>query len=215
MSEAADREEEPWHKHAILADASYRRNTPVEGYEIDSEFSDRNRTVYVKDGKAHIAFRGTQLSGEKAENNKWRDLGADALIALGLQDLSARFRGSLAVTKKVAAKYGGAQNVVLTGHSLGGAQALFVNSRMGAVKPETHAFNPGVSPIDVARSKGLFGPQHARSLFNKRPVFENATGYITRGDLVSALAPHLPNLPVKMVPLKPRKRPHALAHFLP
>ena len=204
-----------WQKYAVLADASYTRAKPVEGYTIDPAFSDRNRTLYVDDksGKAILAFRSTQLSDQ--HGHRWRDLGADALIALGLQDVSYRFRGARKATKQAIAKYG-ADNLVLTGHSLGGAQALYVHHRLYA-KPETHAFNPGVSPIDVARSKGIFGPDHVRSLFNKVPRFgDNAHTYITRGDIVSALAPHLPGLRVHTIPLKGNKRnPHALRHFLP
>lgn len=203
-----------WQKYAVLAQASYTRAKPVEGYTIDPEFSDRNRTLYVDDksGKAILAFRGTKLSGD--QSSKWADLGADALIAMGIQDASARFRGSRKVAKQVIAKYG-KDNVVLTGHSLGGSQALYVHHRLFD-KPEAHAFNAGISPVDVMRSKGIFGPDHIRSLFNKVPVWgKNVHSYITRGDLISSLSPHIKGLRTHVVPMKDNRNPHALRHFLP
>jgi hypothetical protein len=207
-----------WRKYAALAEAAYTRAKPMEGYTIDPEFSDRNRTVYIDDetGKAHIAFRGTQLSGHGKEGSRWADVGADALIALSLQDLGYRFRGARKVTKQVMEKYGGADNVVLHGHSLGGSVGLYVHSRLGKNKPEVHAFNPGVSPVDVLRSKGVFGPEHVRSLFNKKPVFgANAHSYITRGDLISSLSPYLKGLRTHVVPMKGNRNAHAIRHFTP
>lgn len=205
-----------WQKYAVLAQASYTRAKPVEGYTIDPEFSDRNRTLYVDDktGKAILAFRGTKLSGEGTGGSRWADLGADALIAMGIQDASARFRGSRKVTKQVLTKYG-KDNVVLTGHSMGGSQALYVHHRLYD-KPETHAFNAGISPVDVMRSKGIFGPEHIRTLFNKVPVWgKNVHSYITRGDIVSSLSPHVKGLRTHIVPMKGNRNPHALRHFLP
>jgi hypothetical protein len=204
------------HKYAILAHAAYTRNKPVDGYDIDPAFSDRNRTTYVDKatGKAIIAFRGTQLSGDGGTGNRWTDLGADSLIALGLQDLSKRFQGSRRVTKQVMARYG-KDNVALTGHSLGGSQALYVHHRINS-HLETHAFNPGISPVDVERSRGLFGPEHVASLFNKAPKFgKMAHTYITRGDLISSLAPHVRGLQVHRMPTKVKRNPHAIRNFLP
>jgi hypothetical protein len=203
-----------WQRYAILSQAAYTRAKPVDGYTIDPQFSDRNRTLYVDDntGKAILAFRGTKLSGEP--KSKWADLGADALIALGLQDLSARFRGARRATKQVITKYG-KDNVVVTGHSLGGSEALYVHHRLFD-KPEAHAFNAGISPVDVLRSKGIFGPEQVRSLFNKVPVWgKNVHHYITKGDIISSLSPHIKGLTTHTVPMKGSRNPHALRHFLP
>lgn len=201
--------EEEGPQKAILADGSYG-GKEVENFTIDRDLSDRNRTVYVdKDGKAHIAFRGTNLSG--ASKTKWADLGADALIALGLQDLSARFKGSMRTTRKAIDKYG-KENVSVLGHSLGGSQALYVHARTGI---DAHAFNPGISPVDVRRSRGVFGPERVLTLFPKRPKYgENAHAYITRGDLISGLAPLVQGLQVHTVPTKVKQNPHALRNFL-
>lgn len=202
--------------HAALAHAAYHRDQIPEGYEVDPELSDRNRTLYVNKvtGKATLAFRGTQLSGAQDKNTRWRDLSTDALIALGLQDLSARFKGSLRVSKKAATKYG-AENLTLVGHSMGGSQALYAHHRMGS-NVETHAFAPGVSPIDVLRSRGAFNGSHVASLFNqKRPKFgPNAHAYVTKGDWVGSLTPYLKGLNVHNVPVKRPRNPHAIANFM-
>jgi hypothetical protein len=77
--------------YAKLAAGSYGQKD-VEGYDIDKELSNRNRTVYVdKDtGKAVVSFRGTDLSG----SSRWGDLGTDALIAMGLGKHSDRMKNA-------------------------------------------------------------------------------------------------------------------------
>ena len=112
------------------------------GWDVDPDLSDRNRTVFVNPAtkKAVLAFRGT-------DPKNVRDLASDALIAAGLQGISPRFRTSEKVAKAAMAKYGAA-NVVATGHSLGGSQALHVNRRQGL---ETHAFSPGAGFADQRR----------------------------------------------------------------
>lgn len=130
-------------QYAHLSDLAYR---PAEeqrtraaalGYQVDGELSNDNRTVFYQpsSGRAVVAFRGTEISN-------LADLASDALVAAGLQGFSPRFHTSTKVTKAAMRKYG-AGNVVATGHSLGGSQALHVNRRLGV---ESHAFNPGAGP---------------------------------------------------------------------
>ena len=110
------------------------------GWDIDPDLSDRNRTVFVHPGskKAVLAFRGTDPKNVK-------DLASDALIAAGLQGISPRFRTSEKVAKAALIKY---PNLVATGHSLGGSQALHVNRKLGL---ESHAFSPGAGFADQRR----------------------------------------------------------------
>lgn len=190
---------------AKLSDGAYGKKD-VDGYEIDHELSNSNRTVYHKDGKAVVSFRGTDLSGSK---NRWKDLGTDALLAFGLQDLSTRFQNAKKTTDQAISKYG-KDNVSLTGHSLGGAQALYVHQKTGV---DTHAFNPAVSPIDVRRSGGQFTPEKALSLFGKTRMKSNALSYITRNDLVGGLAPLLKGMKTHIIPQKV-KSAHALKNFM-
>jgi hypothetical protein len=192
---------------AALADGAYG-SRDVDGWERDEHLSNRDRTVYSREGKAVVAFRGTNLSGT---TDRWRDLGADALIALGLQDLSHRFRDAKKTTKYAMDKYGD-DNVTLVGHSLGGSQALHVHTKLGI---DTHAFNPGISLVDVRRSGSKFGPEHVLSLFPKRSRFhDNAHAWITSGDLVGGLAPMVRGLQVSIVPKKKYVGAHSLENFL-
>lgn len=173
------------------------------GYEIDPELSNRNRTLYKhKDtGKAVLSFRGTEL-GTK---NKMGDLGSDALLALGLHKLSSRFRNAKHATARAVEKYG-ADNLTLTGHSLGGSQALYANSKHGI---ETHAFNPGVSPSFVRKS---LMDSLSSQLFKRKPK-KNATIYTTGRDVISGLSPLFTRAKTVFVKGK-GKDPHSLSNFL-
>jgi hypothetical protein len=200
----SDYDENKMAEYAKLSDGAYGVKD-VDGYDVDNELSNSNRTVYVKDGKAVVSFRGTDLSSKK---NKWKDLGNDALIAVGLQDLSSRFRKSNQITNKAIEKYG-KENVSLTGHSLGGSQALYVHTKTGL---DTHAFNAGISPLDVRRSGGQFTPERVLSLFKKPKYSDNAHSYVTRNDLVGGLSPLIKGLNTHIVGQKDRNA-HSLKNF--
>jgi len=137
-----------YHDHAVLSQASYdpkkyRQKTEALGYKIDSQLSTRSRTVYYnkKSGKAVLAYKGTTPSN-------WRDLAADAGILAGLPThLIGRFRGAEQAYRNTRSKYGAA-NVEVTGHSLGGSQALHVGRKYGAVGT---AFEPGSGPADAIK----------------------------------------------------------------
>jgi predicted esterase YcpF (UPF0227 family) len=128
--------------------------------------------------KAVVAFRGTNPKNLK-------DLGTDALIALGMGHFGSRFKNAKDATDQTIAKYGKG-NVSLTGHSLGGSQALFVNSKTGL---ETHAFNPGVSPLEKSPIKAVYD-KVVSALFKKKTT-SNAHIYTTNHDPVSAAAPYI------------------------
>lgn len=185
--------------YAQLAGGSYGgKDMSQLGYEIDPELSNRNRTTYVNrdTGKAVMSFRGTNVKNKA-------DLGTDALLALGLKDFSSRFKNANRASKKALQKYG-KDNVVFTGHSLGGSQALYANSKHGNT---TYAYNPFVEPTTPKANlltKGLF------SLF-KRPVQSTATIYKTTTDPISLFA-NLSNATVKEIKAK-SSNGHALKNF--
>lgn len=110
---------------AKLANAAYTGHAEVDGWQRDMEFGAFNteHVVYHKDGKAKIAYRGTDLSNKK-------DRQADYLIGLGLMDKSNRFKRAVKTADKVVAKYG-KENVSLTGHSLGAGKAAYVSRQKG------------------------------------------------------------------------------------
>jgi hypothetical protein len=185
--------------YAELSNGSYgSKDLTHLGYKIDTELSNRNRTLYhnPETGKAVLSFRGTNIKNKG-------DIGTDALLALGLKEISSRFRNANKAAKNTIEKYG-KDNVVFTGHSLGGSQALYVNSKHGV---ETHAYNPFVEPKTPKASlltKAMF------SLF-KKPVQTNATIYKTKTDPISVFA-NLSNAVVKNVKAS-HKNGHSLKNF--
>lgn len=173
------------------------------GYDIDTELSNRNRTLYhnKETGKAVYAFRGTDL---KNKQTKWADLGTDALLAVGLKHLSSRFNNANRDTKAAITKYG-KDNLTTTGVSLGGSQSLYVNSKHNI---PAVAFNPYVEP--TVKKHKAFTHFIYNSLF-KKPVNSTATIYRTMFDPVSAFS-NLSNATVKVVPQK-HKDPHSIHNF--
>jgi len=200
-----DSQDNAMQQYAQLSDGAYgAKDMSHLGYEIDPQHSNRNRTLYQhrESGKAILAFRGTDLKSK----SKFGDLGSDALLALGLHGLSSRFRNAKKATDKAIATYG-KDNLAVVGHSLGGSQALYANSKRGL---EAHAFNPGVSGAMVR--KNLMDSLGAQ-LFKRKPK-PNATVYTTGKDIISGLSPLL--VKTKTVLVKPKKgvNAHSLQNFM-
>ena len=196
-------------KYALLSKASYG-GQEVPGFTIDRDLSNVNRTTYVDDdtGKAIIAFRGTDLVNK---SNKWKDLGTDALVALGMQELGSRFQNAEKATQAVVDKYG-KDKVTLTGHSLGGSQGLYVAQKTGL---PAQVFNPGVSPLTIKRSGKQILADTVASFF-KPKVKSNIVSYTTGIDPISGLSLFLEGQKNVVVPMKKGvKSPHALQNFLP
>ncbi len=129
-----------YHEHAVLSQAAYdpvkfKSNYQQLGYEIDPELSQPSRTVFYNKSKnkAVIAYKGT-------DPKHVSDLIADGQIFNGMDEyLSGRFRGAEKAYRNTAKKYG-KENVQVTGHSLGGSQAVHVGRKYGV---EGTAFKPG------------------------------------------------------------------------
>ena len=152
-------------ENAKLSKGAYSAE-PVDGYTIDKELSSPDRTAYVdSDGNITLAFRGTSL---KDKTKLWRDLGTDVLLGLGLQDASSRFKNSKKATDKAIEKYG-KDKVRLTGHSLGGSQALYLSNKRGL---EANTFNAGIGLPDTLRKRN----------------YSKATSYTTGLDPISFLS---------------------------
>jgi hypothetical protein len=190
---------------ARLANGAYD-GSEVPGYTIDRELSNRNRTVYVTpENKAIIAFSGTRPNSKR---DALKDLGTDALLAFGLENISSRFRKAKKVTKKTMEKYGN-DNVETVGHSLGSSQGLYVNAKYGV--PHT-GFAPGVS-VKNARD-GILDKISTKLFFKGRRANKNATVYHAGGDPISALAPTLNHARVVKVAKKPKESAHSIRNFL-
>ena len=211
-------------QYVQLARAAYKRNEPVDGFTISPEGSDRNRTVFVKNGTQHhvVAFSGTRLSGSSGA--KWRDLGNNALLALGLSKLGARHRSAVALTKELVDKHG-KENVSTVGHSAGGHLALVSHqaTRTSGDDAGIHAraLNPGFSPLDAKRSRYLLAPlSHlvpgysllSQAVHTPVKLGDNAHVKAVRGDIISSVSPHIDASHVEIIDKKFRD-PHALANF--
>jgi hypothetical protein len=128
--------------YADLSRLSYEKDFEIKakeadslGWDVDTELSTYNATVFKNksNGKAVIAYRGTNPLNLE-------DLAVDLDIAFGLRK-HKRFQEAEDLYKTVCQKYHNAQ---VTGHSLGGALALYVNDLYGV---PTTVFNPGSSPF--------------------------------------------------------------------
>lgn len=147
--------------YAILAKTSYdtyhngipeaqkelEKYSQTKGYTIVPEFTTKNATT-IKDPKGDyiISFRGTDLKNPS-------DLFADFEILAGRDKipifLNDRFDEADSLYQSVK-KVAGDKSVTLTGHSLGGAQSIYV----GLKNNETsHSFNTGTSPFSTIFSQ--------------------------------------------------------------
>lgn len=179
----------------------------VDGFNIDHELSNDDYTTYhnPKTNKAYVSFRGTDLHGK----NKFRDIGADALLALGLQEASNRFKKARRVTDKAIEKYG-RENTSTVGTSLGGAQSLYTGAKRGI---PAHSFNGGVNLTDVIRSKGVFNHGILKPFLGKLNFDKNIHhNYVTKNDVVSHLGKYVKGINTHFVPQK-HKNPHSLKNF--
>jgi hypothetical protein len=126
-----------------LAEAAYSGHSEVHGYQKDMEFRHPDFSVYHKNGKAKIAFRGTDVKST-------RDLGADALLAVGIK--GNRGKRAERVAASVIKKYG-KENVSATGHSLGAWQSALVSEKYGI---KATGFSTPLAPSVKKRKLGNF-----------------------------------------------------------
>jgi hypothetical protein len=180
-------------------------------YELIKELSDDKSVVAESPTDINIAYRGTSGLG---------DIGPDATIALGLTDIpflkdvrrifgaavGGRFNDAQLKYDKVKQLYPDKQ-IKLTGHSLGGAQALALGRHNNA---EGYAFNPGSS----------FGaPFHA--LYQSIARTEKPqTIYTTSKDLISGASAIFDRITDRVIHQPTNATfgsigAHSLSHFLP
>jgi len=143
-----------YHDYAELSKGAYNPSkqegtTRALGYEIDKSLSSRYHTVYYHAGrnKAVVAYRGTVPHNAS-------DLYADATDIFGSSRKmfdSPRFRQADALYKQTVKKYG-RQNVEVTGHSLGGSQAMYIGKKYNT---KGIAFEPGIGPLDAIERSTL------------------------------------------------------------
>lgn len=205
------------HLYSIMAQASYLRNrgdrenllkkNGLEGWNIDNELSDKENTVFTKGDDVVFSIRGTDFSN--SSGGKSGDLATDALLSLGLETITPRYRRSKKNLAKAQDKYKD-KNIVITGHSLGSRIGIELAKEKGL---EAHVFNQGST---VAHNKrGIVDKLLAG---NKQK--ERIHSYHIVGDLISNSSIFDPSITTHILEpnpdVKKTKNPlyyHDLNHF--
>jgi hypothetical protein len=118
-------------------DNKYGNFLKQNGYELDTELdNDREKVFYNKDTKkVIIAYKGT---------TDYKDVKAD-LDGIALGDYNhPEFELANKSYENVKNKYG--DNILLSGHSLGGSKAINVGKKYN-IEDNAVVFNPGTSPL--------------------------------------------------------------------
>jgi hypothetical protein len=130
---------------ANLAQHAYKegKDREVSGYNILPEFTTPDKVTYQHKATGHVvvAFRGTDPDSWKGglQSKSFRDLSTDLLLGVtGSGATSHRFHTAETLTGAVVKKFG-KQNVSVTGHSLGGSQAMHVSRKFDL---HGHVYNP-------------------------------------------------------------------------
>jgi hypothetical protein len=202
--------EDKMHFYSRFAKAAYQyeKGEPdaIEGYHIDKRFSNGNRVLYASDTdskKAVYAFRGTSGVG---------DIGTDVLNTIGLNRFSARNQNAARAAKSAQSIY---SDLTLTGHSLGGEEALFAAKSLKTPPSQTVVFSPHVnsfqSMADTAATK-------LHDLFFKPRERQPSNTYIykTKTDPVTAyISDTYQNAHIITTREKNPLNPHSMESFLP
>jgi hypothetical protein len=196
------REFQPFAKAAYSAPSG--EPSAMAGFHIDKRYSNVNHTLYASDtepSKAVLTFRGTDIKNRN-------DLGTDALLALHMEGLSSRFQNAKRTAIAAQNEYG---DLSITGHSLGGSEALYASKSLKTPPSQTVAYSPHVSWAESLGQK--FKGVH--DFFFKPKESQPSSTYIykTQLDPVSAfVSPHYDN--AHIVTVKQRNlSPHSLENF--
>jgi len=119
--------------------AQFYLNNKNSPYKIDEELSSRDHIVAIKDGKATIAFRGTEPSRADKDGKKAApyDITAWLPVVLGFEEHHAHFTDAMNVVQDTIDKYGKPEE--FHGFSLGGMKAIKMGERYNV---QTTTFNP-------------------------------------------------------------------------
>lgn len=160
---------------AAYGDSDAQNRLAKEGFKVDDRFSSDKYVTYTKDGKAYIAFKGTDLTDPQ-------DVYTDMMIAVGDEKNTALFKEGARNARQVIRTYG-KDNTTFTGHSLGGTIALYANSETGA-PAVTFATGVGLGMVAKAAKEAF-----QASVF-RRKIKSNTKIYTVHRDAVSMLAPY-------------------------
>lgn len=166
--------------NALLSNEVYKSQSErdkVKGY-IPLE-GDKRSQVYKKNNKIVVSLRGTDPTNIK-------DLANDALIAVGLNKYSNRYKKDKKLVQDNIKKYG-KDNVSITGHSLAGNIAKSLSRDLGV---KSKVYNPGAGPRQFVsgvrdRVSCKLNPKGKRCKTAKL-----TTTYRTKYDPISVLGAH-------------------------
>lgn len=151
----------------------------LKGYRVDHSLSTQNYVVLRNDTKKHamLAFRGTDAG-------RMDDLKADLTIAKEGDNYEGdpRFEAAVDAFDIAKANLGASFSLDVTGHSLGGSQAMWVSRNR-----DTHAevFNPGVVGLTFGQTAGRTLRYWTKGR-NLGSEFDRITVHRMDGDVVSA-----------------------------
>ena len=186
---------------ALLSTEVYK--APSDRDEVDGfkpVGGDTRSQVYKKDNKVVVSLRGTDPTSIK-------DLANDALIAVGLNRHSNRYKKDKKLVKDSIKKYG-KENVSITGHSLAGNIAKQLSRDLNV---KAKVYNPGAGPRQLISG---VADRIACKLNKKGKRCKKAkltTTYRTKSDPVSILG--VTGVNTKSIKRKKGKDPHTLDNF--
>ncbi len=160
--------------------------------------------IYTNGDGYVLAFKGTDIGN--ATGARWRDIGTD--VAQGLGFPTAQYAHAVELTRRAYSAYG--ENLVLTGHSLGGGLATQASLAVGTGNVPAIVFNPAaVNPRNLARENPLFANNGGTQIAPDGGAFANGRGlapyfaeqggivraYIVRNDELTLAQDHIPGMP--------------------
>ena len=144
-----------------ITQESYKTNrlSNVNGYVLDTQFSNENICCYVNNNEVIISYRGSAVI---------KDFLTDINLARGKLLEDEDFKNRLSITKEIMNKYGNTHKYSVCGHSLGGTIAV----NIGDIYKNMYVcvFDMGQG-IDITPAKNI-----------------NGVSYTYYGDIVSCLS---------------------------
>ena len=170
---------------AKISNSAYQSNRPdiIDNYNLDKQLSDSETAIYYNQSNVIIGFRGTA---------NVKDLITDIDIVRGTTN-DPRYKQAIDIYNKVKGKYPN-ENIIATGHSLGGNLALYLNSLYGI---QSESFNAGL---------GL-------GFIKSNPNKDKAILNIIKGDPISSLGA-LSNIGNVRVYNAVTDNPHSMQNYI-
>jgi alpha-beta hydrolase superfamily lysophospholipase len=143
--------------------------------------------------------------------HNWNDIGTDILNTVGLNRFSARNNNAANAAKAAQSQY---SNLTLTGHSLGGAEAMYAAKSMKTPPAQTVVFAPHVNYFQNLTNT-VATKFHDFFFKPKERQPSNTYIYKTQTDPVTAyISPHYLNAHISTVREVDPLNPHSMDNFI-